>query len=183
MNFRQIPHLHRPPSDGYQRRLAIGALPKLRSPFWRLVTLTAIGLPGLIAVAVTQCGWAFPFPPTCLFQWMFGFPSPSCGLTRAVLALAEGKWQLALSYHLFAPVIVAIAIAVAIATLLELLTRRSFATLYARSLQYSGTKGLLILALVYYGLRLWARYMQPTLPWGLNELALWQQFVAGAIAL
>jgi len=54
---------------------------RLRSPFWRIVILTAMVSPLAIAVWVERGGRSFPFPP-CLFQWAFGFPAPSCGLTR-----------------------------------------------------------------------------------------------------
>lgn len=32
----------------------------------------------------------------CPFHWLTGYPCPSCGGTRAVLALLQGDWQRAL---------------------------------------------------------------------------------------
>lgn len=155
---------------------------RLRSPFWRIVILTAMVSPLAIAVWVVRLGQSFPFPP-CLFQWALGFPSPSCGLTRSVLALVSGDWARSLSYHLFGPVFVGLAVAIALAILTELVTRRSLAHWYQRVWQSRATVGMIGLCGLYYGLRLWVRYAPPTLPWGLGDTALWQQFVAGAIAL
>ena len=155
---------------------------RLRSPFWRIVILTAMVSPLAIAVWVTRWGRSFPFPP-CLFQWALGFPSPSCGLTRSVLALVSGDWARSLSYHLFGPVFVAVAVVIALAITAELLTRRSLAHWYERVWRSRATVGIIGLCGLYYGLRLWVRYAPPTLPWGLGDTALWQQFVAGAIAL
>lgn len=154
----------------------------LRSPFWRIVILTAMVSPLAIAVWVGRWGRSFPLPP-CLFQWALGFPSPSCGLTRSVLALVSGDWARSLSYHLFGPVFVALAIAIALASVTEMLTRRSLAHWYERVWQSRATVGMIALCGLYYGLRLWVRYAPPPLPWGLGDTALWQQFVAGAIAL
>ncbi|MGF1458484.1 MAG: hypothetical protein ACFBSG_05595 [Leptolyngbyaceae cyanobacterium] len=39
------------------------------------------------------------------------------------------------------------------------------------------------LFMVYYGLRPWVRYAPPTLPWGWGDMAMWQQFLAGSMAL
>jgi len=155
---------------------------RLRSPFWRIVILTAMVSPLAIAVWVERGGRSFPFPP-CLFQWAFGFPAPSCGLTRAVLALATGDWARSLSYHLFGPAFVLLAVALTLSTTTELITRRSLAHWYERIWQSRVTFAIIGLYVLYYGLRLWVRYAPPTLPWGLGETALWQQFVAGAIAL
>lgn len=155
---------------------------RLRSPFWRIVTLTAMLSPLVIAVGVGRWGLSFPFPP-CLFQWALGFPAPSCGLTRSVLALASGDWARSLSYHLFGPVFVVVAIAIALSTTAELVTRRSFAHWYQRVGQSRATVIIIGLYVFYYALRLWVRYTVPSLPWGLGETAIWQQFMAGAVAL
>ncbi len=158
------------------------ALPRLRSPFWRIVTLTTLLSPLGVALGVSHWGLDFPFPP-CLFQWLLGFPAPSCGLTRSVLALAVGDWPRSLSYHLFGPIVVALVGMLSLCTTAELITQRSLANWYRR-LWRSRTTVILVGAYVaYYGLRLWVRYTLPSLPWGLDDTVAWQQFVAGAIAL
>jgi hypothetical protein len=162
--------------------LEVIALPRLRSPFWRIVTLTTFLIPLAIAVGVSYGGLRFPFPP-CLFQWAFGFPAPRCGLTRSVLALMAGDWSRSLSYHLFGPVFVVLATALTLATSFELMTRRSLVQYY-EGLWGSRTAVILLgLYVTYYGMRLWIRYTLPSLPWGLEDTVVWQQLVAGAVAL
>lgn len=156
---------------------------RLKAPFWRMVALVAAAMPIAIAIAVSQWKMPFPFPPTCLFQWVFGFPSPSCGLTRSFLALARGDWQTALSYHLFGPLVMVLIGAIALLSTIELITRRSFAGLYQRAASSSLKFPLIVLFGVYYGLRLWARYTLPALPFGFEDSALWQLFLSGALAL
>ncbi|WP_165390106.1 DUF2752 domain-containing protein [Leptolyngbya iicbica] len=160
----------------------VAVLPQLRSPFWRIVTLTTFLSPLAIAIAVSQWGLRFPFPP-CLFQWAFGFPAPSCGLTRSVVALMAGDWSRSLSYHLFGPVFVVLATALTLATSFELVTRRSLVHWYEGLWRSRSAVLLLSLYVMYYGLRLWIRYTLPSLPWGLDDTIAWQQLVAGAIAL
>ena len=165
-----------------RNRQSIATLPRLRSPFWRIVTLATFLSPLAIAVGVSHWGLRFPFPP-CLFQWAFGFPAPSCGLTRSVLALMTGDWSRSLSYHLFGPVFVVLATALILATSFELITRRSLARWYERLWQSRPAVILLGLYVGYYGLRLWIQAAMPAVPWGLDETIAWQQLVAGAVAL
>jgi uncharacterized integral membrane protein len=42
---------------------------------------------------------AHALPETCLIHGLFGFNCPGCGLTRSILCLARGQWQLSLAYH------------------------------------------------------------------------------------
>ena len=159
------------------------AWPRLRSPFWRIVTLTTLLSPLMIALGVSRWGLDFPFPP-CLFQWFLGVPAPRCGLTRSVLALVAGDWSRSLSYHLFGPVMVVLAVVFTLCTTVELITQRSLAHWYQRLWQSRTTVIFFGVYVVYYGLRLWVRYTTlPSLPWGLDNTLAWQQFVAGAVAL
>ena len=164
------------------RSQALRTAPQLRSPLWRWGAIAAMGTPLLVAVGISQGGLSLPLPP-CLFQAVLGFPAPSCGLTRAFLALAQGDWQLALSYHLFAPLLMALAAAIVLISVGELITKRSWLALYRRWLPPSTTLPLIALFLGYYGLRLWARYTLTSLPWGLEETVIWQQFLTGALDL
>ena len=155
---------------------------RLRSPFWRIVTLATFLSPLAIAVGVSHWGLQFPFPP-CLFQWAFGLPAPSCGLTRSVVALMAGDWPRALSYHLFGPVFVVLATTLTLATSFELITQRSITDWYERLWRSRATVILFSLYVAYYGVRLWIRYTLPSLPWGLDDTIAWQQLVTGAMAL
>jgi len=40
-----------------------------------------------------------PFLPPCLFRQFLGWPCPTCGATRATLALAQGRWLAALQWN------------------------------------------------------------------------------------
>lgn len=155
---------------------------RLRCPLWRYVAIAAGSAPLAVAMSVTRLGLPILLPK-CQFQAHFGFPSPSCGLTRAFLALARGDLGLALQYHLFGPLIVAALVAVVAISVGELRQRRSYMHLYNGVLQWRYL-GLWAIAYgSYYGLRLWVRYSLVELPWGLDHTALWQGFVAGARAL
>lgn len=157
------------------------ALP-LRFPEYRVIVIALLSSPLGVAIAISQFNLALPLPP-CLFQAVFGFPAPSCGLTRSFLALAHGDWPTALEYHLFGPVLVVLFALGAIAALVELVTRHSLIKLYYRWLSPQVGWGFFSLFLIYYAIRLWVRYMSPTLPFGLADTSLWQHFVAGALAL
>ncbi|MEM9769039.1 MAG: DUF2752 domain-containing protein [Cyanobacteria bacterium P01_D01_bin.71] len=161
---------------------SLASLPRLRSPFWRIVTLATLLSPLLIAVSVSRWDLSFPFP-RCLFQWAFGFPAPSCGLTRSMLALAAGDWSQALNYHLFGPIMALLALVLTLSIVAELVTRRSWAYWYERVWRSRTTWMVVGLYMLYYGVRMWVRYAAPSLPWELGETVMWQQFVAGAIAL
>jgi len=112
--------------------------------------------------------------------WLFGselWPDPRrVGLShRRLGAIAQ--------LSPFGPAFVLLAVALTLSTTTELITRRSLAHWYERIWQSRVTFAIIGLYVLYYGLRLWVRYAPPTLPWGLGETALWQQFFAGAIAL
>jgi hypothetical protein len=157
-------------------------LSRLRYPLWRYVAIAAGSAPLAVAVSVTRLGLPLPLPP-CQFQAHFGFPSPSCGLTRAFLAMARGHWGMAVQYHLFSPLILAGLVAVVGLAAWELRQRRSYAHLYDWFLKWHHLDLLAIAYGGYYGLRLWVRYTLVELPWGLDHTALWQGFAAGARAL
>ncbi len=156
--------------------------PRLQYPWLRVGTIAIALFPTIVVLSVSQGHRSFPFPP-CLFQAWFGFPAPSCGLTRSFLALAQGNWALALEYHLFGPLLALLTLWIAGVALGELITQRCHTHLYRWLLRPRFAIPFVGCLLVYYALRLWARYTLPILPWGWSDTALWQHFLAGAQAL
>ncbi|MBM4285701.1 MAG: DUF2752 domain-containing protein [Deltaproteobacteria bacterium] len=49
-------------------------------------------------IAKNSLGFKFS-PPGCLAKKMIGKECPSCGLTRSIVALYNGDWELSDSYH------------------------------------------------------------------------------------
>jgi hypothetical protein len=68
-----------------------------------------VGL-ALIAFVVGEVGGI----STCPTAGLFGVPCPSCGLTRATVALLTGRWREALGFH---PLVVVVLPALTIAAL------------------------------------------------------------------
>ena len=122
-------------------------------------------------------------PAHCLFQQMFGFPAPTCGMTRSFMALARGDWQQAIQYHLFAPLLFCLCVVIAALMTAELAIGHRLKPLYgwlqASWLRRSGWMAI-VLFFGYYGLRLYARYNTGLLPFHLADTALWQLLTSGA---
>jgi len=153
---------------------------------WGIVGLNLSVLGGLLAY---RLGYQLPLT-RCLFQMVFGFPSPSCGMTRSLLALSQGHWPLALSYHVFTPVFALLGGLAGLQAGIELASGRSlgFSTHRPLTLTYrhiiNGRSLMLIggLFLAYYLARLYVRYTIGELP-GTHPTSLWDWFVTGAKAL
>ena len=68
-----------------------------------------IAFAGLGVIATRASERWLPLLPVCLFHALAGLPCPTCGATRATVALARGDWVAALQWH---PLIVLIYVAV-----------------------------------------------------------------------
>lgn len=161
----------------------MGASGPMRSPnrWLHYVGLGLAGLLGMIALASKVSPAVSLFPP-CPIQGYLGIPSPSCGLTRAVMALARGDFQLSLWYHLFGLPIVLLIVVWAILAVLDLTGRRSLTAI----LSWRGKRGVmvgsLIVFFIYYGIRL-AAFKGVELPWHLSQHSIWIFLKTGAEAL
>lgn len=172
----------RNPGSRWRLRSHLRDTKKLKAPAWRYAAIALVTFPVLVAGWIGTLGRSLPLPD-CLFQATFGFPAPSCGFTRAFIALARGDLSTALMYHAFGPLLLAALVAVAGISTLELVLRRSFLEIYRPLTHYRTLLPLVALYIGYYGLRLWVRYHDLDLPFHWAESRLWQLFVAGAQAL
>jgi hypothetical protein len=84
-----------------------------------VIVLALLGLGFLLARFAAPF---FALLPSCTFRSVFGFPCPSCGATRAGLALARGEWRAAFAYH---PLLVIGIGVLALWSVVGLLKRRS----------------------------------------------------------
>ena len=60
------------------------------------------------AMALFAALWYFTVPAEpsvrlCAFHWLTGRPCPLCGLTRALFALAKGRWTEAVRFNALSP--------------------------------------------------------------------------------
>jgi hypothetical protein len=61
----------------------------------------------IFAVAAGQLIWVSSGWPgwQCQLLHVTGYPCPGCGLSRAAVALLRGEWNLSLTLHAFAPIL------------------------------------------------------------------------------
>jgi hypothetical protein len=85
-----------------------------RSGMVRAYRYLAIGLCSFPLITSLAISWGAELhTPSCPIRHWLGVICPSCGLTRSFVALASGRIDLALDYHLFGPIIfVGLAIAI-----------------------------------------------------------------------
>lgn len=62
-----------------------------------------------------------PYGPLCGFRWLTGLPCPLCGITRALFALAKGRWLEGVELHALSPVVLGLFVAYATASLARLI--------------------------------------------------------------
>ena len=145
--------------------------------------LLGLGLAPIMGAFFYNQGIEAPFLH-CLFQQVFGFPGPACGMTRAFMAFARGDLLQAVMYHAFGPILFLACLLTVIHAVIELILGRTVSTFYSRILCQSWPPGLfLVLFLGYYLLRLYARYSAVDLPVALETSLVWRLFVTGANAL
>jgi hypothetical protein len=88
----------------------------------------------------------------CPLLKLTGIPCPGCGLTRSIIFLFQGDWQRSLTFHAFAPVIVAGLCLVAIAAVLPQRPRKKFVNVLDQFERHTGISAILLVGLIVYWL-------------------------------
>ena len=108
---------------------------------WLAAGLVFLGLV-LASGAWLARAWALPLP-SCPLKTYLGIPCVSCGLTRCVLALSQGRWAEAFHWH---PVAVALLVASPLALFWDL--RRAWRGLPYPALPDSGAARMGVVGLL-----------------------------------
>lgn len=106
------------------------------------------------AMAAVQLGllhFGLPAWP-CPLQSALGVPCPGCGLSRAVTALLHGEWRSALTWHAFAPFLLAALVLITGMAFLPEAARRRGIDAVARFERRTRVTALLLVALMAYWL-------------------------------
>jgi hypothetical protein len=96
------------------------------------LSVVGIGLAAMLAIAA----WLQPSPtgqgthrqlglPPCSFQFLFGLPCPSCGMTTSWAHFVRGQWSAALRANVGGTVLAAVAVVVATVTLVSAVSGRA----------------------------------------------------------
>lgn len=88
--------------------------------------VTAMAAAQVACVAAGVGGWP------CPLKSALGIPCPGCGLTRASVSLLRGDFAAGFGTHAFAPVLLLVLAALAVAGLLPAARREAFAGLVSR---------------------------------------------------
>jgi hypothetical protein len=106
-----------------------------------LATLTVVQV-ALTATGITA--WQCPLRST------LGVPCPGCGLTRAMVMLAQGHWKAAIDLHAFAPIFFGVGILLVIGSILPAGLQKKIAYRITAFERLTGIVALLILSILAY---------------------------------
>ncbi|MGB7416457.1 MAG: DUF2752 domain-containing protein [Thermosynechococcaceae cyanobacterium] len=112
---------------------------------WGLLGICSVPLLGAIPYGN---GYRLPFL-ACPILHLTGIPCPTCGMTRSFVAISQGHWQQAVSFHLFGPVLFALFAIIVVHTAIELKTNHRWITFYTQSICRRDVQVLSIVA--YFG--------------------------------
>ncbi len=91
----------------------------------------------------------------CPIRSSLGIPCPGCGLSRAMVAIAHGDWQRAMTIHAFAPIAVIILTILLVAAFLPKSARIQLGNRLEKIERQSGITALLLsISLIYWLVRL-----------------------------
>lgn len=129
-----------------QKLLKLSLLADLMRERTAVVFIMAIASLHLTFVAAGISGWQCPLLQTT------GYPCPGCGLSRAVLALLLGKWELSLTLHAFAPILLAALALIGIASFLPQQQRQRLICSVEKFEKRTGLSVIMMFGLVIYWL-------------------------------
>lgn len=110
------------------------------------LAITGIAIAQPILTYLELPGWACP---TLTY---LNCPCPGCGLTRAVVALAQGDWATMAQYHIFAPVFVVGFMLIAAGAVLPTTQRNQLVALTTMLEQKFALTGVFFIVLLAYWL-------------------------------
>ncbi|NEQ51302.1 MAG: DUF2752 domain-containing protein [Leptolyngbya sp. SIO3F4] len=90
--------------------------------YLRIGLLGALSAP-LLIVILHQLGYEATLWG-CPLKALVGIPCPTWGMTRAMFAIANAQWSIAIQYHLLAPVVAILWVMAMAQVSLEIFTRR-----------------------------------------------------------
>ena len=111
---------------------------------WIIALLGAVTVIQAAVTAMDLTAWQ------CPLKLSLGVACPGCGLTRAIVLLAQGKWQAAVHLHAFAPVGLGIGLLLVAGTLLPAKIRHRVTLRLAAFEKRSGIVFWLILGVLIY---------------------------------
>jgi hypothetical protein len=111
---------------------------------WLLALLAAVTAVLLVFTATGTAVWQCPLKST------LGVACPGCGLTRAMVMLAQGYWQASIQLHAFAPVVLGVAILFAAGSVLPQKLRTRLADRLSAFERRTAISALLIVAMLIY---------------------------------
>lgn len=97
----------------------------------------------------------YRLPLTCPIRYVTGFPCPTCGMTRSFMAIGQGHWLQAMTFHCLGPILFCLCAGIVVHVTFELVTQKQWSTVYSRFLSQREVQFLGIgIYLGYYFLRL-----------------------------
>lgn len=131
------------------RHAPLLSTPVLAQVLERRATGWVVG--ALAAVHLGLLHFGLPTWP-CPFRSALGVPCPGCGLSRAMTALLHGEWRSALTWHAFAPFLLAALVLITGMAFLPEAARRRGIDAVARLERRTRVTALLLVALMVYWL-------------------------------
>ena len=137
---------HRINMADFRDRLYTPILAPVMQRRWIIALLAAASVFLVTVAAFEVTAWQ------CPLKTALGVTCPGCGLTRAIVLLAQGQWLAAIKLHAFAPIGVAAVVLLVTGTLLPVKRRDRTAERLAVFEKRSGIVFWLLFSVLIYGI-------------------------------